>query len=104
MVDQCQWIAIHDHTPGESKERPLHVYGSCTCATPGSVLSLRYIEPQGINPKDLRLELTSEPPTGTVPEVLWPCTVEYVHRDATEFDTVSISGDATGTVEVQHPA
>jgi hypothetical protein len=103
MVSECQWIAIHDHMPGTVPERILRVYGSCVCPTPGYVLTLRYKEPQGINPKDLLLELLSEPPTGGVPDVLWPCTVAYEQTTDMEYDTVTILGDGGGTVKVEHP-
>ena len=103
MVNDCQWIAIHDHMPGTDPGLTLRVYGSCICPTPGYVLTLRYKEPQGINPKDLLLEFLSEAPTGGVPDVLWPCTVEYEQSTATEYDTVTIMGDGGGTVKVEHP-
>jgi hypothetical protein len=73
------------------------------CPTPGYVLTLRYKEPQGINPKDLLLELVSELPIGGVPDVLWPCTVAYEQTTDMEYDTVTILGDGGGTVKVEHP-
>jgi hypothetical protein len=103
MVNDCTWIAIHDHIPGIDPARTLRVYGSCTCPTPGYVLTLRYKEPQGINPKDLLLELISEPPTGPVPDVVWPCTVECALATDMEHDTVTVLGDGGGSVKVEHP-
>jgi hypothetical protein len=103
MVGECRWIAIHDHMPGTDPQRTLRVYGSCICPTPGYVLTLRYQEPQGTNPKDLLLNLHSAPPTGPVPDVLWPCTVEYEQTTEMEYETVTILGDGGGTVKVEHP-
>jgi hypothetical protein len=89
--------------PAPDSKLALHVYGACTCPNPGYTLTLTYKEPQGINPKDLLLDLTAEAPSGPVPDVLWPCTVEYTQETTMEYDTVTILGEGGGSVKVEHP-
>lgn len=103
MVADCQWVAIHDHMPGADNTLVLYVSGACTCPSPGYTLKLTRKEPQGINPKDLLLELTAEAPSGPVPDVLWPCTVEYREETSMEYDTVTTLGEGGATVKVEHP-
>lgn len=103
MVYDCKWSAIHDHMPGPDAKLELRVYGACMCPNPGYTLTLKYKEPQGINPRDLLLELTAEPSSGSAPDVIWPCTVEYCEATDMEYDTVTILGEGGDTVKVEHP-
>jgi hypothetical protein len=94
--DCNDWTAVHDHMPG--KPRTLRVNGTCEMPTTGYEGSLRRIEPQGINPKDLRLELVITEPSGGVTEVITPLHVEYEEPTDMEYDTVTIDGYATEKV------
>ncbi|HEU4657983.1 MAG TPA: hypothetical protein VFR97_10675 [Capillimicrobium sp.] len=100
MTDlSCEgWQAICDHMPGAPRE--LRVTGSCRAPVGGLTVGLRRKEPQGINPRDLLLELVVDRPE-VGPEVETNYAVEYVERDPAEYDTVSIAGVAAG-IEVQH--
>jgi hypothetical protein len=85
------WEAWHDRMPGT--DAALHVTGSCTCPTPGYTLELRKHTPQGINPRDLLLELVTTEPTGVVPEVITQTPVDYHEQTEAEYDTVTIVPD-----------
>ena len=88
------WEAFHDHMPG--KPRKLRVVGTCHAPRTGYEFKLRRKEgAQGINPKDLLLELdVREPEFGN--DVLTETTVEYIEESDFEYDTVSILGVAAG--------
>ncbi len=74
----------------------MYVAGECMAPTPGYTCELLRAEPQGINPRELLLELVMTPPAGEVSEVLTPCSVRYEEKTSSEYDTVSIKGVATG--------
>jgi len=76
--------------PGPGSTPTLHVTGTCTFNTAGYSAELRRIR-QGINPKDLLLELVVHEPSGDVAaEVLTDVPVRYSEETSTEYDTVSI--------------
>lgn len=93
------WEAFHDHMPG--KPQRLRVVGSCHAPRTGFEFVLRRKSgAQGINPKDLLLELdVTEAEVGN--EVLTDYEVEYVEDTDFEYDTVTIIGVAS-SIEVQH--
>jgi len=83
------WVANHDHMPG--KPRTLRVTGVVHAPTTGYSVDLRLKRgAQGINPKDLLLELDVTAPTGDASEVLTDYPVEYVDETDFEYDTVTI--------------
>lgn len=84
----ADWSATHDHQPVGPPT--LRVHGRCTMPTPGYTCELRKHTPQGINPKDLLLDLVATEPSGTQPEVLTPCEVTFELETDFEYDTVSI--------------
>jgi hypothetical protein len=86
--DVTAWDAWLDKMP--SKSPTLHVIGTCTCPTPGFLLSLRPREPQGANPKDLLLDVIEVAPSEAQPEVVTPVSVEYVAPTSLDYETVSI--------------
>jgi hypothetical protein len=98
--DCNDWTAFHDHMPG--KPQTLRVSGTCEMPTTGYEGKLRRIEPQGFNPKDLRLELMISDPSGGVSEVITPIQVTYEEQTDMEYDTVSIDGYATVEVQCVH--
>ncbi len=100
MPSDCTWTAIHDHMPGANMR--LQVSGECLCPTPGYTLTLTRGAPQGINPKDLLLDLTEEAPSGAQPSVMTSCTADYTEEPAEEFDTVTVRGEGGETITVQH--
>lgn len=93
------WEAWHDRMPG--KTATLHVKGTCVCPTPGYELELKPREPQGINPRDLQLELVVTKPTGIEPDVLRPTPVEYSEDTDMRYDTVSIEPDGPAGIPVR---
>jgi hypothetical protein len=90
-VGKCAWTAVHDFQP--PGPATLRVTGVCTMPTPGYTLTLRRAEPQGINPNILLLNLTVEPPTGMVAQVLTPTEVVYEETTDQQIDQVSILVD-----------
>ena len=90
MPNCRDWYAWHDHMPGPGSTPTLHVTGTCTFNTAGYSAELRRIR-QGINPKDLLLELVVHEPSGDVAaEVLTDVPVSYIEETSMEYDTVSI--------------
>jgi hypothetical protein len=86
---ECKgWSAVHDHMPPGTPT--LRVTGECEMPTPGYTCELRLHEPQGINPKDLLLDLIVTEPTSSQPEVITPCEVRFEETTETEYETVSI--------------
>lgn len=95
MEYDCRdWSAWHDRMPGV--EPTLYVTGECMAPTPEYTCTLRRAEPQGINPRDLLLELVMTPPGGVIPQVLTPCSIRYEEKTSFEYDTVSIKEVETG--------
>ena len=93
------WDAWHDRMPG--KAATLHVVGTCSCPTPGYTLELKLHEPQGINPRDLLLDLVETEPTGPEPDKITPTRVEYRGETDTRYETVSILPDGPGGIPVR---
>jgi hypothetical protein len=93
------WQAIHDQMP--PGPATLRVTATCTCP-PGRSLELRKKEPQGINPRDLQLELVDIEQGGGYgggdDE-----TIELEYREDTdiEYDTVSILPDGPSGIKVE---
>jgi hypothetical protein len=81
------------------KPQQLRVWGICHAPTTGFSFTLRRKEPQGINPKDLLLELdVIAPEIGN--DKLTDYDVEYLEDTDFEYDTVTILDLAS--VIVQH--
>jgi hypothetical protein len=83
--DWAAWLNEQPLAP-----RTLHVTGECVAPTPGYTVTLRRHSPQGINPRNLLLELVVRPPTGSVAQVPTPVTVRYEEKTTSGFDTVTI--------------
>ena len=97
------WYAWHDHEP--PGPATLRVTGKCEFRTTGYKVKLKRREPQGINPKDLLLDLiVEEPPPGSI--VGQGFTTEearYEEETDFEYDTVTILPDGpTVPVEEVH--
>ncbi len=86
---ECRdWSAWHDHQP--PGPTVLHVSGECEFPSAGYSVELRRSEPQGINPKDLLLDLTVREPSGPAAQVITPVEVRYREETDFEYDTVTI--------------
>lgn len=94
------WYASHDHMP--PGPATLRVTGECRFRTTGYRVTLRRREPQGINPKDLLLELiVEEPPPGSiVGQGFTTMEARYEEETDFEYDTVTILPDGV-TVSVE---
>jgi hypothetical protein len=92
-----EWDAWHDHMPGGPAT--LIVSGVCKFPDESYQAKLRRREPQGINPKDLLLELivTEEPGWEEMETTL---EVRYEEQTDFEYDTVTILPDVV-TVPVK---
>ena len=98
-TNRCRdWSAWHDHQPPGPPV--LHVRGECEFPTAGYSVGLRRTEPQGINPKDLLLDLIVREPTGPAAEVITPLEARYSEETDVEYETVTILPDG-GTVPVR---
>lgn len=85
---EAEWTAHVDRlTPGPGT---LRVTGRLRMPTPGYTLSLSRAAPQGINPRDLLLDLVITPPGGFVAQVLTEAEVGYEEPVEAGFDTVTI--------------
>lgn len=94
-----EWHAIHDHMPG--KPVTLRVTGECEVDNTRYDLRLVRREPQGINPKDLLLDLvTDEADVGN--DIITTRNPEYVEETEFEYDTVTIVGYETEKVQCVH--
>jgi hypothetical protein len=67
----------------------LTVAGECEFPTAGYSVELRRHEPQGINPRDLLLDLVVHEPTGPVAQVI--TTVEARYEEETDFEYESVT-------------
>lgn len=67
----------------------LTVAGECEFPTAGYSVELRRYEPQGINPRDLLLDLVVHEPTGPVAQVI--TTVEARYEEETDFEYESVT-------------
>jgi hypothetical protein len=73
------WSAwINRMPPGASS---FHVQGTVSAPTPGYQAELRRAAPQGINPRDLILDLKLSEKPGVWPEVVTPIPVSYVEPE-----------------------
>lgn len=85
------WSAWHDHQP--PGPAVLHVHGECEFPTAGYSVELRRTEPQGINPKDLLLDLIVSEPTGPAAQVITKLEARYSEETDVEYETVTILPD-----------
>lgn len=91
MPNCRDWYAWHDHMPGPGSTPTLHVTGTCTFNTTGYSAELKKHEPQGINPKDLLLDLVVHEPSGGIAgQAFTDVPVRYDEETTMEYDTVSI--------------
>jgi hypothetical protein len=87
-----EWDAWHDHMPGGPAT--LIVSGACKFPDDRYKVVLRRREPQGINPKDLLLELIgTEERSGTELVEETALEVRYEEQTDFEYDTVTILPD-----------
>jgi hypothetical protein len=87
-----EWEAWHDHMPGGPAT--LIVSGVCKVPDDRYKVVLRRREPQGINPKDLLLELiVTEERSGTELVEETALEVRYEEQTDFEYDTVTILPD-----------
>ncbi len=79
-VSTSDWYAWADRMP--PGPATLRVQGVVQLPTPGWSATLTKAAPQGINPRDLILDLDVRPPGGGFwPEVVTPATVTYVEEE-----------------------
>lgn len=89
-ITTSDWAAWMDlMPPGPSR---LHVQGVVQAPTPGYTAALRPAALQGINPRDLILDLEITPPAGGFwPQLITPVPVSWVEEaPADTFDTVLV--------------
>ncbi|HSK04862.1 MAG TPA: hypothetical protein VK932_26615 [Kofleriaceae bacterium] len=105
IIDTTDWYAwISKLPPGPAS---FHITGTVLLPTPGFDARLVKAAPQGINPKELILDVQVAPRPGLWPQVITPVTLRYDERAAgIEYEGVLIrepDGDATHIeVEVAH--
>ncbi|GAB7039544.1 MULTISPECIES: hypothetical protein [Catenuloplanes] len=93
-----EWTAyVNRQPPGPFT---LTVTGRLQMPTPGYKVALTKTDPQGINPRDLLLDLTVTPPSGPVIQVVTEVEVVYRERTDAGYDTVTIQPDGP-TVKVE---
>jgi hypothetical protein len=95
-VDTSDWYAwVNAMPPGPHS---FHVTGVVYAPTPGYEASLTPASPQGINPRDLILDLNLRPLPGIWPQVVTPISVRYDIADYSgNYDSVLVrepDGDA----------
>lgn len=95
-VDTSDWHAwVNAMPPGPAS---FHVTGVAYAPTPGYEVSLSPATPQGINPKDLILDLNLRARPGVWPQVITPMSVRYdVENYAGNYESVLVrepDGDA----------
>jgi hypothetical protein len=96
--DCYDWSAWHDRQPvGPSV---LYVRGKCEFPTAGYSVELEYHAPQGINPRDLLLNMVVHEPADPVADVITDVDVNYEEETDFEYDTVTILGYTSVPVEV----
>lgn len=79
----------------------LVVEGECTLGSTGYTVELVRHEPQGINPRNLLLDLVVTPPGGIVAPVVTKYPVRYEEETRTYFETVTILPEGPSvTVEI----
>ena len=87
QVECSNWSAWHGSRP--PAPQVLTVVGKCTFPTAGYSVELRLHEPQGINSRDLLLDLIVHEPTGPVADVI--STVEARYEEETDFEYESVT-------------
>lgn len=92
------WSAWHDHQPPGPPV--LHVRGECEFPTAGYSVELRRAEPQGIDPKNLLLNLVVRAPTGPASQVITKLEARFSEETDIEYETVTILPDG-GSVPVR---
>jgi hypothetical protein len=91
------WKAWLDRMPGT--QASMHVTGRCEFPSGGYRVRLERHEPQGINPRDLLLDLLIAEPTGPVTQVVTEEEVRYDQQTDLDYDSVTILPDGP-TVKV----
>jgi hypothetical protein len=101
MADQrCgEWRAWLDRMPGNGAT--LHVTCTCSFPTTGYSVALERREPQGINERDLLLELHVHEPSGMVSEIVTEVDGRYSERTDTGYDTVSVVPEGPTAIPVE---
>jgi hypothetical protein len=97
-ADCYEWSAWHNRQPPGPVR--LHVQGKCKFPTEGYSAELRFHEPQGINPRDLLLDLIIREPKDPVLPVVTEVDVRYEEETDAEYETVTILGYASMPVQV----
>jgi hypothetical protein len=95
------WNATHDHMPGPDKQWATRVTGTVTTPSSDWTVQLKRHEPQGINPRDLLLDLVCTPPDGTAKDVLTDHEVEFIEPGEDEYLTATVIGHQV--IQVIHP-
>ena len=91
QVECSNWSAWHGSRP--PAPQVLTVLGECKFPTAGYSVELRRHEPQGINPKDLLLDLIVHEPTGPAASVITTLEARYEEKTDFEYETVTILPD-----------
>jgi hypothetical protein len=97
-VDTSDWYAwLNKMPPGPAS---LHVHGVVQLPTPGYDVRLVSASPQGINPRQLILDLLVTARPGTWPAIVTSVSVRYDQSPAIDYDSVFIREPDGGTVVV----
>jgi hypothetical protein len=91
LAECDNWSAWHGSRPPAPPV--LTVAGECTFPTAGYSVELRRHEPQGINPRDLLLDLVVHEPTGPVAQVITTEEARYEEQTDFEYESVTILPD-----------
>ncbi|MCC6552120.1 MAG: hypothetical protein IT372_03735 [Polyangiaceae bacterium] len=87
-IDTSDWYAWVDLMPGSTQS--LHVKGVVTMGTPGYALRLAPAAPQGVNPRDLILDLHITALPGTWPQVVTAIPVSYERESGGGYASVLV--------------
>lgn len=86
MIEYRDWTAVHDHMA-----KRLHVHGTCVFPHPGYQASLEdHAGPQGINDKDLIIDLVVGESGGGHPDVETQRQVDYERPWGYPYTSVSV--------------
>jgi hypothetical protein len=94
-VDTTDWYAWMNRMPGGPGS--FHVNGVVHLPTPGYEAHLERAAPQGINPRELILDVKVTPRPGVWPQVITPASLRFDEESAIDYDGVLIrepDGDA----------
>jgi hypothetical protein len=83
-----EWEAWHDRMPGV--QPTLHVRGWCTFPSDGYDVHLERHEPQGVNPRDLLLDLVVRKPKDPAAQVVTDEEVRYEEQTDSVYEAVTI--------------